>query len=94
VAVVTNGLSHLHQPLCQGSFTHISVRPEVLKEFSFRHDAIAMLEKIGQDIKCLGFELTRYARVTQFVALQIEFVVLECVDHPATLLMAGDCQRA
>jgi hypothetical protein len=62
----------------------------VLEQFFFGDDAVAMLQEIEQNIERLGFELTRHAGVAQFVDLQIKLIILECINHPSTLLMAGD----
>jgi hypothetical protein len=51
-------------------------------ELVFRHDAMTLLNQVGEHIKDLGFELDRLTAAPQFMALQVERIVfIEGIDY-------------
>jgi hypothetical protein len=55
--------------------------PGPLEEFFFGHKPVAVLDQIGEDIEHLWLGLDYFARIAQLVARQVQFTLLERVDH-------------
>jgi hypothetical protein len=55
--------------------------PELIHEFVFGGDAIAMLHEVDEDIEALALEGTEGATVAEFVTLRIKLVTIKGIDH-------------
>jgi hypothetical protein len=55
--------------------------PEVFEEFIFGDDAIAMLHEVDEHVEALALEGTGGVVVAEFIALRIELVIAESIDH-------------
>jgi hypothetical protein len=80
-ATVTQGAPHGSKPLCEGILTDALMGPELIHKFVFGGDAIAMLHEVDEHVEALALEGTGGVAVAEFIALRIELVIAESIDH-------------
>jgi hypothetical protein len=65
--------AHRHHPAGQRRLTNEAARPQLLEQFFFADQAVAVLDHIGQEIEYLRLDLDRPPAGAQLIALQVEF---------------------
>jgi len=78
-----NGSAYLCDTTGQGPITDALLRPQLLEEFLLWHDAVAMLDEVGQDVKHERFKLDECTGTVQFIALRVELEVSKDIKHPS-----------
>jgi hypothetical protein len=53
-AMIPDGPAHLRQTSAQARLSYGCLRPQMLKEFRFRHHPVPMLKEVDQRVKRLG----------------------------------------
>ena len=81
LSAVTNGLTGFHNPVVQRGLTDEALWPDMLQEFLPGNHTIPMLDEIEENIEDLRLKGARCPRVTKFVKLGMQGVVIEKVRH-------------
>jgi hypothetical protein len=61
---VTDGSARRHDAVTQDGIADVLVGPELLEQFLSGDGAVAMLDKVGEDVKHLGLDLEQCPGVT------------------------------
>jgi hypothetical protein len=80
-SAVPDRLTCGHDAVAQGRIADELLRPELAQKFLFGHDAVALTDKIGEEIEDLGLEWQRCSGGAELKELSIEFVVAKAMDH-------------
>jgi hypothetical protein len=62
------------------------VSPDLFEENLFRDNMIVVLNKVGEQIEHLRFNLDRHSPIAEFIAVGVELIVTKDVDHPHLLV--------
>jgi hypothetical protein len=84
-ATVAQSTPHRPEPLREGALTDTLVGPELVQEFVFGDDALAMLHEVDEHVEALALQGAEDAAVAEFVTLRIELVTIKGIEHAAAL---------